>query len=241
MRSFDPKYFKAVVDREILPTDSLGFVTTMMYDAIPRVFPDPDNQVLYLERFYGPLVEAQVEWKMGSCVQVEDLEDAHQNALMKLCVRLRQPGFMPANLLLLFYHIMRCEAVTLWRKQRRQAVAWSGIGLDPFGAEWEASLLGETVRRRLWLDGAAWAQFLRELGEEVARLPGCRQRVAALHIASYAELSEREKFAELAELMTIYTCEHVSAATIKSSWHAAARTLKVGMARRGYDLGEEWF
>jgi hypothetical protein len=69
----------------------------------------------------------------------------------------------------------------------------------------------------------------------------CQQRVAALYIASYAELSERGKFAELAELMTAYTREPASAVTIKYTRHAAARTLKVGMARRGYDLGEGWF
>jgi hypothetical protein len=60
MRRFDPHYFKAVVDREILAADSLGFVTAVVYDAIPRVFPSPDNQVPYVERFYGRLVEAHV-------------------------------------------------------------------------------------------------------------------------------------------------------------------------------------
>jgi hypothetical protein len=41
--------------------------------------------------------------------------------------------------------------------------------------------------------------------------------------------------------MTRSTGKVVSAATIKSNWRAATRTLKQRMEERGYHLGDNWF
>jgi hypothetical protein len=224
-----------------MPVDSSGIICTIPYDKVSCYFSEPIQVAEYSNRF----LYASIEYKAQAVTHLygppEVLEDVQQDSMLKLCIRLRQPGFRAEQLAGLLYKIVHDGMVDVQRYRDHAPVVLGSDALDALGADAHALRLSEDVQQHLRLDEAGWQQFLRDLDAEVVRLPACQREVALLCIAHYEQLTERHKYAQLAELMQRYTGEVVSPATIKTNWQAANRTLKERMRRRGYCLGDYWF
>jgi hypothetical protein len=227
-----------------MPIDSSGVICTIPYDAVGNFFSDPKLVVDYSVRWLYPSIEYEAQGATLLYGPPEVLEDVQQDSMLKLCLRLRQPGFRAEQLVGLLYKIVHDEMVNVYRCRERAPLTLGSDALDALDGlddDAHALRLSEHVQQHLRLDEAGWQQFLSDLDAEVVRLPACQREVALLYIAHYEQLSERHKYTQLAELMKRYTGEVVSPETIKSNWRAANRTLKERMRRRGYCVADCWF
>jgi DNA-directed RNA polymerase specialized sigma24 family protein len=225
----------------VLPMDARGFTCTLTYEQACKVFDTPNQLTEYSGNFLYSSISYYCAQDVPVRLSPEDWDDVQQNTMLKLCQRLRQPGFRAERLVGLLKKIVHDEMVNIQRCRERLPPTWDNEAVEAFHAGAEAARLSSFVQKRLGLDEAGWQHFQRDLDEEVVTLPACQREVALLYIAHYEVLSDRHKYSELAQLMTRSTGKVVSAATIKSNLRAATRTLKRRLEERGYHLGDNWF
>ena len=181
---------------------------------------------------HGETLKRRIKHYSCGCLNIEEMRDVYQNAMIEVNQKVREPEFRPSRPLAFVNHLIELRTLDARRAKVRQRVVTNTDDLLAAMAEAEKSTGVPAAWRAMSPEDQN--RFMIELREIIAEVLPKGQRIVAQAYFDNFELVANEDWSALVDPITAATGKRPTVSTIRSQWRHARQTIADELVRRGF-------